>query len=115
MAWGGSVAGGVQSGELPYALTNTPADRAIASVTVDGDRAIDDFVLQDGKVYDSVLYINNVATCAVTLTLPSGYTYKAIKGVKPLVIPANSQSILSITRVADDVFLVAREELETIQ
>ena len=115
MAWGGSIAGGVQSGELPYALTNAPADRAIASVTVDGDRDIDGFVLKDGKVYDSVLYINNTAANEVTLTLPSGHVYKAIKGARPLVIPANSQNILSITRVADDVFLVSREDLETIE
>jgi hypothetical protein len=102
-------------GGAQYALSSTPADRAIASITVDGDRAIDDFVLKDGKVYDSVLYVNNTAANDVTLTLPSGYTYKAIKGAKPLSIPANSQSILSITRVAANVFLVSREDLETIE
>ena len=115
MVWGAGSAGGVQSGDLPYALTNSPADRAIALVTVDGDRTIDSFVLKDGKVYDSVLYVNNIAAKVVTLTLPSGYTYKAIKGAKPLSIPANSQSILSITRVSDNVFLVSREDLETIE
>ena len=105
----------VQNVEAPYALTNAVADHAIASVTVDGDCAIDSFVLKDGKVYDSVLYISNTADHAVTLTLPSGYVYKAIKGARPLEIPANSQSILSITRVANNVFLVSREDLETIQ
>ena len=105
----------VQQVEAPYALTNAAADRAIASMTVNNDRAINSFVLKDGKVYDSVLYINNTANRAVTLTLPSGYVYKAIKGAQPLSIPANSQSILSITRVANNVFLVSREELETIQ
>ena len=98
-----------------YDLTQTAGDRAIASVTVNADSAIDNFVLKDGKVYDSVLYINNTADHAVTLTLPSGYVYKAIKGATPLVIPSNSQSILSITRVAEQVFIVSREDLETIQ
>ena len=105
----------VQQVESPYALTDTAADRAIASVTVNSDCAIDSFVLKEGKVYDSVLYISNTADHVVTLTLPSGYVYKAIKGARPLDIPANSQSILSITRVANNVFLVSREDLETIQ
>ena len=120
---GGGMGGGsasvvttiVQNLEVPYALTNAAADRAIASVTVDTDCSIDSFVLKDGKVYDSVLYISNTADHAVTLTLPSGYVYKAIKGARPLEIPANSQGILSITRVANNVFLVSREDLETIQ
>ena len=107
--------GGLLDGGSSYALTDTAADRAIASVTVDGDCAIDSFVLKDGKVYDSVLYISNTADHAVTLSLPSGYVYKAIKGARPLDIPANSQSILSVTRVANNVFLVSREDLETIQ
>ena len=98
-----------------YDLSQTAGDRAIASVTVSADSAIDSFVLKDGKVYDSVLYINNTADHAVTLTLPSGYVYKAIKGATPLVIPSSSQSILSITRVAEQVFIVSREDLETIQ
>ena len=98
-----------------YDLTQTAGDRAVASVTVGADSAIDSFVLKDGKVYDSVLYINNTADHAVTLTLPSGYVYKAIKGATPLMIPANAQCILSITRVAEQVFIVSREDLETIQ
>ena len=120
--FGGETAGAgsstttiVQQVESPYALTDHAADRAIASVTVDNDCAIDSFVLKDGKVYDSMLYISNTASRTVTLTLPSGYVYKAIKGARPLSIPANSQSILSITRVANNVFLVSREDLETIQ
>ena len=84
-------------------------------MTVNSDCAIDSFVLKDGKVYDSVLYISNTASQAVTLTLPSGYVYKAIKGARPLNIPANSQSILSITRVSNNVFLVSRDDLEMIQ
>ena len=110
-----AASGGVQLGELQYALTNAPADRAIASVTVDGDCAIDDFVLQDGKVYDSVLYVSNAVDRVVTLTLPAGYTYKTRRGARPLVIPESSQCILSITRLADRVFLVSREDLDTIE
>ena len=105
----------VQQVEAPYVLTNSVADRAIASVTVDGDCAIDEFVLKDGKVYDCVLYINNTAEREVTLTLPAGNIYKSFKGTKPLKIPAQSQHILSITRVADTTFLVSREELETLE
>ena len=65
----------VQQVESPYSLTDGAADRAIASVTVDADCAIDSFVLKDGEVYDSVLYVSNIADRAVTLTLPTGYAY----------------------------------------
>ena len=105
----------VQRVEAPYALTDHAADRAIAAVTVDGDCEIDEFVLKDGEVYDCVLYVNNTADRAVTLTLPSSYSYKTYKGTKPLEIPAKSQCMLSITRVADKTFLVSREELEDVQ
>ena len=105
MVWGGTQ----------YTLASAPADRAIASVTVDRDCAIDDFVLQDGKVYDSVLYISNAVDRVVTLTLPAGYTYKTRRGARPLVIPESAQCILSITRLADRVFLVSREDLDTVE
>ena len=105
----------VQQVEAPYALTGTAADRAIASVTVSGDCSIDSFVLKDGKVYDSMLYVSNTADHEVTLSLPSGHTYKTIKGAKPLTIPALSQCLISITRVAANVFLVMREELDDVQ
>ena len=98
-----------------YAITNIVADRSIAAVSVNSDCAIDEFVLKDGKVYDCVLYISNTADEEVTLTLPSGNEYKAFKGARPLTIPANSQHIITITRVADRTFLVSREELETLQ
>ena len=127
-ATGGGIGGGaspacttiVQQVESAYALTNQVADRAIASVTVDSDCALDSFVLKEGKVYDSVLYIRNNANSAVRVTLPSGHTYQAFKGATPLTLPPNSQSILTITRVAGwnaggNVFLVTREELETVQ
>ena len=126
---GGDSSGGASSGggsaadqqaSPSYALTNTMADRAIASLTVDSDRAIDAFALKDGKAYDTILYIRNTAGHDVKLTLPSGNVYKTFKGTNPLTIPANSTSILTITRVAGsnaggNVFLVSREELETIE
>ena len=122
-AGGGSSGGGspsvvttiVQQVAAPYALTDHAADRAIASVTVDGDCAIDSFVLKDGKVYDSMLYVSNTADHEVALSLPAGFTYKTIKGAKPLVIPASSQCLISITRVDETVFLVMREELDDVE
>ena len=118
MSGGGSssvVTTVVQQVESPYALTNAPLDRAIASVTVDGDCAIDEFVLKDGKVYDSVLRIVNTATKAVTLTLPAKYEYETFKGSKPLTILAGSRNILTITRTAAGTILVSRRELESVQ
>ena len=104
-----------QSGDASYKLSSVAADRVIASVMVDSDCAIDEFVLKDGKVYDSMLRIVNTADRDVKLTLPAGYTYETFKGVKPLTIPANSRNMLSITRTAERTFLVSREELETVQ
>ena len=105
----------VQQVAAPYALTDHAADRAIASVTVNGDCAIDSFVLKDGEVYDCALRIVNTADHDVKVSLPSGYVYETYKGVKPLTIPANSRNMLSITRTADKTFLVSREELEDVQ
>lgn len=98
-----------------YALTSGVADRSIATVTVNGNRAIDSFVLTDGKVFDTVLRVINVATTPSTLSLPSGYSYERLKGTDPLSIPASSTNLLTITRTADRVFFVAREELESAQ
>lgn len=105
-----------------YDLTQAPADRAIADVTVIGDTALDEFVLKEGKVYDSVLYICNNAGYPVKVTLPSMplTSYKTFKGASPLTLPAYSTSILTITRVAGgnaggNVFLVTREELEEVK
>ena len=107
---------------IPYDLTQTPGDRAIADVTVNGDMSLDAFVLKEGKVYDSVLYVHNNADHAVKVTLPSIplTEYKTFKGATPLTLPAYSTSILTITRVAGgnaggNVFLVSREELETVK
>ena len=112
---GSSGGGGAEPADPRYALAASPADRAIASVTVDRDCAIDSFVLTDGKVYDTVLRIVNTSESEVRLTLPSGYAYETFKGAKPLTIPANSRNMLTITRTADDTFLVSREELETVR
>ena len=113
---GGSSGGGSAEPVDPrYALADHAADRAIASVTVDRDCAIDSFVLKDGKVYDSVLRIVNTSASEVRLTLPAGYVYETFKGAKPLTIPANSRNILTITRTTGDTFLVSREELQTVQ
>ena len=105
----------VQQVESPYALTNVAADRAIASVTVDDDCAIDSFVLKAGQVYDSVLRIVNTANLDVKLTLPAGHVYETFEGVNPLKIPTNSTNILTITRTEANTFLVSREKLKTIQ
>ena len=105
----------VQQVAAPYALTSAPADRAIASVMVDGDCAIDKFVLKNGEVYDSILRIVNTADHDVKLTLPTGYSYETFEGVDPLTIPASSRNLLSITRTADKTFLVSREKLKTVQ
>ena len=98
-----------------YELSDAVKDRAITSVTVDCDCAIDEFVLKEGKVFDCVLYINNVAESEVTLSLPAGNIYKTFKGAQPLKIPSKSQHIITITRVDTNTFLVSREELETLQ
>ena len=105
----------VQQVEAPYALSSAAADRAIASVVVSSDCSIGSFVLKDGKVYDTMLYVSNTADHEVSLSLPSGYSYKTIKGATPLTIPASSQCIISITRVDANTFLVMREELDDVK
>ncbi len=98
-----------------YSLAGVPSDRAIASVTVNGDTVLDKFVLVNGKVYDSVVRIENNASKDVKVALPGGYVYETFKGAKPLTIPAGSRNILTITRTADKTFLVSRRELEKVQ
>jgi hypothetical protein len=115
---GSSSSGGntsVQYEESRYLLSNEVADRSIANVKVSEDTAIDEFVLKDGKVFDAVLRVVNESDNDVYLTLPAGYEYETMKGAKPLSIPAKSRNILTITRVTDGVFLVARQELESVQ
>ncbi len=105
----------VQQVEAPYTLTDHAADRAIASVSVSGDTALDSFVLADGKVYDSVLYVVNTATAPVRLSLPAGHTYVTVSGLAPLLLPASSTNLVTITRMAADTFLVTRQSLEAIK
>ena len=105
----------VQQVEAPYTLTDHVADRAIASVTVSGDTALGSFVLADGKVYDSVLYVVNTATAPVRLSLPAGHTYVTVSGLAPLLLPASSTNLVTITRMAADTFLVTRQSLEAIK
>ena len=108
-------AGGGSEVEVRYVLNNSPSDRSVAAITVNTDMMLDDFAPIEGKVYDSLLYVSNTANHEVTLSLPLGHVYKTVKGAKPLTIPALSQCIISITRIADNVFLVMCEELETVQ
>jgi hypothetical protein len=94
-----------------YGLSAQPQDRAIASVYIDGDAMMDEFVLTDGKVYDTVLRIVNRSSAPAKLTLPDGYFYEKFHGTKPLIIPASSTNLLTITRTEDKTFLVTREKL----
>lgn len=116
------VANKVLSGELPletpnpsYNLTQAQEDRAITSMTISADTTLSNFVLSNGKVYDTVLRIANTANQSVKVTLPNGYTYETLKGATPLTIPANSTNLLTITRITADTFFVSRRELERIQ
>ena len=115
------MANRVLSGEITlespnqrYDLATSQADRAIATVTINADTTLSNFTLINGKVYDTILRIVNTADKDVRVTLPNGYEYETIKGATPLTIPANSRNILTITRTADNVFLVSRRELETV-
>ena len=94
-----------------YDLAEDIADRAIANVEIDGDTAIDSFVLKGGKAYDAVVRIVNVSAADVKVSLPADYKYEKFKGTNPLVIPASSTNLLTITRTKGDTFLLSREEL----
>ncbi len=98
-----------------YSLTGSVEDRAIASLTIDGDTVLDEFVLRDGKVYDSVLYVVNRGASPARLIMPSGHTYVTVGGLTPLSMPAVSTNLVTITRVAVDTFLVTRQNLEAVK
>ena len=100
--------------EARYDLTNYVTDHSIASVVVDRDSSIDEFVLVDGKVYDAAIRIVNTAANAVHITLPEGYFYESFLGAAPLTLPAKSTNMLTITRTGDKTFLVARRQLQVI-
>jgi hypothetical protein len=108
---GGSSGGESAVVDVCYDLADDVADRAIANVEIDGDAAIDSFVLKDGKVYDSVVRIVNTSASAAKISLPVGFIYEKFKGTKPLEIPASSTNLLTITRTKGDTFLLSREEL----
>jgi hypothetical protein len=108
---GGSSGGEIAVVDARYDLAEDVADRAIANVEIDGDAAIDSFVLKDGKVYDSVVRIVNTSASAAKISLPGGFIYEKFKGTKPLEIPATSTNLLTITRTKGDTFLLSREEL----
>ena len=96
-------------------LSGVGEDRTIATVNVYGDCPIGDFVLKDGKVYDSVLRIVNKTGSEAYVILPDGYVYETIGNSSPLVVPASSTSLLTITRTDDKTFLVTRQTLNVIQ
>ena len=98
-----------------YDLSGTVGDKKIASISVDGDAALDSFVLWDGKVYDALVVVENKSANAVALTLPGGFRYVTPAGKKPLYLPANSMNLLTITRVSDDTFLVTRQKLQNVE
>ena len=92
-------------------MTSFVGDRAIANVEIDGDTAIDSFVLKDGKVYDAVVRIVNLSASEAKITLPTDYIYEKFKGTNPLLVPAASTNLLTITRTKGDTFLLFREDL----
>ena len=94
-----------------YDMTSSVGDRAIANVEIDGDTAIDSFVLKDGKVFDAVVRIVNLSASEAKITLPADYIYEKFKGTNPLLVPAASTNLLTITRTKGDTFLLSREEL----
>lgn len=98
-----------------YTISDSTGDRTIASLSVNDDIMLDTIVVKNGKVYDTVLRIENTASKDIKVTLPGGYTYETFKGMSPLTIPAQTINILTITRTANKVFLVSREELEVLQ
>lgn len=110
---GESASGGTL--DVRYALTDMQADRAVATLTISGDTALDQFVLTDGKVYDSVLCVVNTSTMPARLTMPTGHTYLTVSGLAPLQLPASSTNLVTITRMAADTFLVTRQGLEAIK
>ena len=107
--------GNVESADARYGLTAAPSDRAIAHMTVNADFGLTEFNLTDGKVYDTVICVENTADMSVKMSLPTGYTYLSISGRDPLTIPKNATCLVTITRIGDSKFLVTRQNLEEIK
>jgi hypothetical protein len=96
-----------------YNLSSELLDRAIANIEIEGDTAIDSFVLKDGKVFDCAVRIVNKSEKGAKVSLPKGFVYEKFRGTKPLHIPAASTNLLTITRTKGNTFLISREELVT--
>ena len=96
-----------------YNLSSELQDRAIANIEIEGDAAIDSFVLKDGKVFDCAVRIVNKSEKGAKVSLPKGFVYEKFRGTKPLHIPAASTNLLTITRTKGNTFLISREELVT--
>jgi hypothetical protein len=96
-----------------YNLSSELQDRVIANIEIEGDTAIDSFVLKDGKVFDCAVRIVNKSEKGAKVSLPKGFVYEKFRGTKPLHIPAASTNLLTITRTKGNTFLISREELVT--
>jgi len=102
-------------GGTSYGLGENVADKTVASITVSDDATLGDFVLAKDKVYDSVVHIVNTADHEIRIILPEGYSYRVLKGSRPLTVPAHSECVLTITRLSAQIFLVTVAELEVLQ
>ncbi len=91
-----SLVSGAGSQDPRYSLSSKPADRDIASLTVVQDVRLDDFVLVQGKVFDTVLYIDNPTLKDVKVTLPSGNIYKSFKGAAPLTTTGKTVKLYAV-------------------
>jgi hypothetical protein len=96
-----------------YNLSSELQDRVIANIEIEGDTAIDSFVLKDGKVFDCSVRIVNKSEKGAKVSLPKGFVYEKFRGTKPLHIPTASTNLLTITRTKANTFLISREELVT--
>ena len=106
--------GNLKDGELGstgYVLSSESQDCSIANLEINGDVSIDSFVLKEGKVYDCAIRIVNFSNKSVKVKMPKGFVYEKFRETNPLVIPATSTNILTITRTKADTFLLSREEL----
>ena len=112
--WYKSLAELVEGG-ASYGLGEDVADKTVASITVSDDATLGDFVLAKDKAYDSVVHIANTADREIRIILPEGYSYRVLKGSRPLTVPAHSECVLTITRLSARIFLVTVAELEALQ
>lgn len=106
---------GQSTDDSRYNLSDSTGDRTITSIAIDDDFSLDSIVVKNGKVYDAIIRIENTSPKKVRVTLPQGYRYETFRGMRPLLLPGHSTSILTITRIADKIFLVSREELELVK